>query len=202
MRKSVVLAAGVALIAGACQDAAGPDDSAMSRAEAMHVAAVVAASSEGAAGTAMTSEGTTADMYSPPVSFTHTHQSTHPCPSGGAVALDFTVDGMFDGDTHTLQADLAGTQTHAACGVVRNGVTITIDGNPGIGFTASIGAANGQPTQPFTHGIDGSFSWSTSDGRSGTCDIDVSAVTDLLARERTVQGSVCGHTFNQTTTWN
>ena len=42
----------------------------------------------------------------------------------------------------------------------------------------------------------------TSDGRSGECLVSIDAVTDFNARQRTLSAQVCGHTINETTTWN
>lgn len=199
MRKSVVLATATALAVGACSDGTGPNAGAMSRTEALGVAAFVATSTEGAAGTSMSQTGP--DMQNPPVSFTHTHESSHPCPSGGSVAVAFTLSGTVDQETQSLVADLEGSHTHTGCAFPHNGLTITIDANPAVDFAASLATANGQPSEPFTHTVEGSFNWNASDGRSGSCSITYSAVTDFLQRSRTVEGSVCGHTFTQTTTW-
>ncbi|MGH7466300.1 MAG: hypothetical protein ACREK1_14045, partial [Longimicrobiales bacterium] len=59
----------------------------------------------------------------------------------------------------------------------------------------------GVPSQPFTFTLDGALRWETSDGRSGLCQLELDAVTDFAAQERTVQGAVCGHTITETTTW-
>lgn len=209
MRKSAILTIAIGLALSACEDTAGPEGDRLSRSEALLLTAQVMASSEGAATTAVGESGagaTVADGRSdalggPPTSFTHTHESTHPCPSGGQVAVNLLVTGMFDDETNSMQADLAGSHTHTGCAVPHQNITITLDGEPSIAFTASIGAENGVPSQPFTFTLDGAFSWAASDGRSGLCELDLDAVTDFAARERTVSGSVCGHTITQTTTW-
>lgn len=215
MKKTIVLAALAAIATGACQDGAGPGESGIDRAEAMQIAALLAASTETAAGASLTSQGQASDSGSAMTpdasdasdasdgsgSFTHSHESSHPCPGGGTVALSFTLSGNWDQAEQALQLDLDGSQTHAGCIVTLDGVTFTIDGAPALDFTASLAVANGQPTGPFSHGVDGAFNWSASDGRSGSCNVLVSTTTDLLARQRTVQGEVCGHSFTQSTSW-
>lgn len=205
MRKSVILSMGLCFVAAACDDAAGPSANQLTRAEALALTAEVLASSEGAAtASASAQAGATVspDMAGgPPVNFSQTHESTHPCPSGGQLVVAFELNGTYDEDTNSLQANLDGTHTHSACAFPHQGVTITVDGDPSIGFTASMAAMNALPTQPFTFTLDGGFDWSTSDGRANTCELSLIAATDFNARERTIVGSVCGHTINNTFTW-
>ena len=203
MRKALVLSLGVGLIAAGCSDTAGPEGDRLSRAEALHLATLVMLTSEGAATASMTppAASKTAMAGGPPVDFTHTIESTHPCPSGGSLEVDATISGTWDEDTNSLQADLAGRHTHDSCAVPHNNLTITVDGAPWIDFGISIGGVEGQPSQPFTFSLDGGFSWGASDGRSGVCELTLDAVTDFVEQERTILGSICGHTFSQTTTW-
>jgi hypothetical protein len=80
-------------------------------------------------------------------------------------------------------------------------VTLTITGDPDLDFGAHVGVSNHQRSQPFTATIDGAFSWTASDGRSGSCTVEYEEITDFAARKRTVTGNVCGHTVNETLTW-
>ena len=204
MRKRFVLMVGAMGIGLAgCQDTAGPTGDRLSRAEALHLMTQVMASSEGAATTSMQMGASAgAENAGPPVSFTQTHESMHPCPAGGQLAVAFEVNGSYDEDTQSFQADLAGSHTHAECALPQNGRTLTLNGQPSVNFAISIGAVNGVPSQPFTFSLDGALQWASSDGRSGVCPLDVDAVTDFAAQQRTVQGAVCGHTFDQTLSWN
>jgi hypothetical protein len=189
----------------ACGDAAGPNGDRLSRAEAIALSGIVLAQSEGAAAISatVTADGSAGlENAGPPTTFTWTHTSTHPCPSGGELAIQFTVDGTYEEEINALQADLTGSHVHDDCAFPHNGSTFTVDGRPSIAFTASVGAIDGTPSQPFTFTLDGAFGWAANDGRSGLCEMTLSAVTDFLAQSRNVQGSVCGHTIDQTLTWN
>ena len=204
MRKSMVAGMALALSVAACGDSTGPTGDRLSRVEALQLATMVMASSEGVAiSTSLETPAAASKTMGagPPTSFTHSHESTHPCPSGGQLAVTLAISGTFDEDTHSLQADLDGSHTHSSCAFPHNNLTLTVTGAPSIGFSASIGAVNGEPSQPFTFSMDGAFRWEASDGRSGTCPLELDAVTDFIAGERTVQGAICGHTLNERTTW-
>jgi len=204
MRKSMVLGVALALGVTACGDSTGPTGDRLSRAEALHLTTMVMASSEGVGiSTSLESSASVSKTAAagPPTSFSHTHESTHPCPSGGQLAVTLAISGTFDDDTHSLQAELDGSHTHSSCAFPHNDLTLTVTGAPSIGFSASIGAVNGEPSQPFTFSLDGAFRWEASDGRSGTCPLELDAVTDFIAGERTVQGVVCGHALDERTTW-
>lgn len=204
MRKSVLAIMGLGFVLGACDDTAGPEGDQLSRAEALQLAVQVLATSEGAATGSLTMTGgaTAAGAAGgPPVDFTQTHESTHPCTSGGELAIQFVLTGTYDEDTNALQADLDGSHVHSDCAVPYQGLTLTVNGNPSIGFSMSVGAVDGEPTQPFTFSLDGGLRWDASDGRSGTCALALDAVTDFIAQERTLQGTVCGHTIDDTFSW-
>lgn len=186
----------------ACKDSAGPGDN-LTRAEALAVAAQVIASGEGVAsaieGSVASPDQAAAEGV--PTIFTHSHQSTHPCPSGGQVSFDLLVNGSFDAAAHAFEVDVEGSQTHAGCAFPHDDLVLTLDGNPEIGFSAHAAATNGQPSAPYTANLSGGFRWSASDGRSGVCSVTVAAVTDFAAKRRTVEGNVCGHTVTEVTTW-
>jgi hypothetical protein len=186
----------------ACKDTSGPGDT-LSREEALAVAAQVLASGEGVT-TSLNASASTADQSSAagvPTTFTHTHESSHPCPSGGRVNFDLQVQGSFDTEARAFEVDVEGSQTHDDCAFPHKGLVVTLDGNPDIDFSAHAAADNGQPSEPFTANVDGAFRWSTSDGRSGVCAVTVESVTDFAAKRKTVEGDICGHTVTEVTTW-
>lgn len=201
MKRSVTVLLGALLVLGACdEDAAGPTGDQMSRAEALFVAAEVLASgelttSEPEAGT----EGYTVGMV--PRTITQDLQISHPCPAGGQVQLSWANDLTWDDETGDLSLDVEGTQVHAACAFTREGITITVNGNPNIQLNAHLELDNHQPSGEHTLNIQGGFRWSTSDGREGTCPISVDAVTNFATHTRTIEGNVCGHTVSETLSW-
>jgi hypothetical protein len=141
-------------------------------------------------------------MASVPTTFTQDHSSHHPCPQGGALDLAYRVTGSVDPAVGSWEITIDGKTTHAGCAYTHEGIVITVNGNPNIDFDAHASVYNGQPNAPHTAGVNGSFKWTSSDSRAGTCNIEVNAVTDFAAKRKTVNGAVCGHTIQETTTWN
>src|SRR5215207_6278286 len=105
---------------------------------------------------------------------TTTFSRTRTCPQGGSVKLEGTATHTGDPATHSGSSTFAATRTESACAFGRNGGTITITGNPNTQLTSSQSWANGVPGVR-TATKKGSFTWSRSDGKSGTCNVDVTA---------------------------
>jgi hypothetical protein len=184
----------------ACQETAGPTNG-LTRAEALAVAARIVEDGETATNVSA-GASTEASASAVPTTFSQTLQTTHPCPSGGKLQLDVEVSGSFETRTSSIEIEVDGTQTHDDCAFPYEGITLTLDGNPDIDFSAHAAIANSLPSEPFTASANGAFRYSTSDGRSGTCTLTLSSETDFAARETSFSGSVCGHSVSQVTRWN
>lgn len=203
-RKTTTFLIALALPLAACSDSSGPDSTNLTRAEALSIASVILSSGE----TATTESSASQNVSAPagvdavPIEFTHQVQSSHPCPAGGTVAFDLVMDGTADDETGSFAFTLGGSQTHNDCAFPHQGLTITVDGDPDLQFTASAAMTDNLPSAPFTFGVEGGFTFVTSDGRSGECLVSIDAVTDFNARQRTLSAQVCGHSINQTTSWN
>ena len=189
------------VLVAACSDSAGPaaQGDALTRAEALLIAGDVSGSvSETSALVAPTGPDRVAGD---PLRFTQEHTATRPCPRGGTVQLSWKLDGLIDPEAGVFELDLEGTHQPAACAYPHQNITLTVTGDPAIEFAAHMAASNRQPSGPFTVNIDGAFNWSASDGRSGRCTVAYTEVTDLIARTRTIDGNVCGHTIKETLSW-
>jgi hypothetical protein len=137
-----------------------------------------------------------------PITINHQLESSHPCPRGGTANLRWNATLVVDTAAHTIELDVDGAHTPVACAFQHEGVTLTINGDPRLNFAAHLAVADNVPSEPYTANIDGAFTWSASDGRSGRCTVTYEEVTDFVARERTREGNVCGHTVRETLTWN
>jgi glutamate synthase domain-containing protein 3 len=165
------------------------------------IAGEVTTSAQTSANSASTAGRPEVTVGGVPVSFEHALESSHPCPSGGSLALTYNASGTVDEEVGSAVLDVTGSQRHVACAFQHNGITITVDGTPDIDYEAHASILNDQPNAPFTVDVTGSFNWSTSDGRSGTCSITYSDELDFAAQRRTVEGNICGHSFNGSFTW-
>jgi hypothetical protein len=191
----------LAALAAACSETTAPSGDQLTLEEAQAVAQEIVRSGEKVyAESAVETLPGASTAANEPLTIRIDHDSTHPCPVGGNVALALTVNLELDGVAQSLVYEVDGALTHAACAFIEEGVTLTVDGDPNLEFHANIEAAAGQ-AGPYTATADGALDWTASDGRSGRCVIDISSVTDFVARSRTVSGEVCGHTFQQTMSW-
>jgi hypothetical protein len=197
MRQVTATVGAIALAVAACDaDSSGPSARNMLRQEAAQLARQLVAAGD----VATSSSRTTASLVAPPISFSETNQSTHACPAGGTVRISYQLNGLLDVAIQRVTFDIAGTQVHAGCVINADGVTITIDGAPSLDFASSAIITNGHAA-PSSQGIDGIINYRISDGRSGTCEVSLDAVTDLAAKRRTITGTACGHEINESVTW-
>jgi len=131
---------------------------------------------------------------------TTTFTRTRTCPQGGSVKLEGTHVVTADPATHSGSVAFSATRTETACVFSRGERTITINGNPNTVLTSN---------QSWTNGVrgvrtatkKGSFTWSRSDGKSGTCNVDVTATWDPATHTLHVQGTFCNQTVDVTRTW-
>jgi hypothetical protein len=202
-RKTIGLCALAVLFAACEKSATDAEGDALTRAEAFAIASAVAEVNDDAAdrgiGEGSSSAALTAAAEPRTISFEHT--SSHPCPTAGRITVGLEAVLVWDRDTKAGELNSTGSLTHDACAFPHEGLTLTVTGNPSLTVTSHAATASGRPDGPWTSDASGSFSWSASDGRSGTCGIDVSTISDFDTRSRTVQGEVCGHTIDQTITW-
>ena len=130
-------------------------------------------------------------------SFTTTRQ----CPAGGSATVAGTIKGEMDRATRSLALETAATRTESACAFPARrtgGATLTVSGNPNVAVRASFRAVNGQPSGPQTVTQKGAFTWSSSDGRSGSCALDLTSTVDFAAQTYSVKGTLCGQTVDVT----
>jgi hypothetical protein len=187
------------LAVAACSDSTAPDSGRLSREEAIMIAGAVTSSAQTTTSAQARPAGDA--IASEPHNFEHDLETSHPCPRGGTMNLTYRATGMVDPEAGSFEIDVSGTQRPAACAYDHQAVTFTVTGAPSLTFEAHLGVTNHQPSEPFTVEVNGGFRWTASDGRSGTCTIEYSEVTDFVAKRRTVDGSVCGHTVKETFTW-
>ncbi|MFL5539924.1 MAG: hypothetical protein ACJ8J0_13070 [Longimicrobiaceae bacterium] len=131
---------------------------------------------------------------------TTTFTRTRTCPQGGSVKLEGTHTVTADPATHSGSSTFSATRTESACAFARNGHTITINGNPNTQLTSNQSWTNGVPGVR-TATRKGSFTWSRSDGKSGTCNVDVTATWDPATHTLHVSGTFCNQTVDVTRTW-
>lgn len=197
----------VLLAAAACSDdPAAPSDE-LSPTEAAELAAILGdlAVEQGfsAAGDGSAAAPTAAPA-AVPITFATDVVFTATCPLGGAVEVDAELSGTVDGETGRLETAMTVVQTHRAC-VAEGGDTgtlFTLDGAPAVTVSMDLESDAQSGDYEVEASFVGAVSWST-DGRSGTCsmdlDVDTSGNNVTGTGTSTVTGSICGITVSQTT---
>lgn len=129
-----------------------------------------------------------------------TFERTRACPAGGSVTVTGTVERTVDRATRSGKVAVNATRVENACAVQqRNGIIVTVTGQPNTAVTARRSFENGVPGV-FTQTQKGAFSWTRSNGKSGTCTLDLTSTFDPATRTATVTGDFCGRSVNETRT--
>jgi hypothetical protein len=119
-----------------------------------------------------------------------------PCPLGGKTRLKASVNGLVDVATNSITADATGSNEPTNCGFEVEDETVWITGL----FTskAHVDVVNGLPVRENWATLDGNFTWRSSDGRSGECDVAYTARANYATNVATVTGNFCGATMSFT----
>jgi hypothetical protein len=129
-----------------------------------------------------------------------TFERTHSCPAGGSVTVSGSVERTIDRATLTGTLAVNAKRVENACAVQqRNGVTVTITGQPHTVMTVTQSFNKGVPGVR-TQTQKGAFAWTRSNGRSGTCTIDLTSTFDPATRTATIKGTFCGRSVDDTRT--
>ena len=201
MTRAAICIACVSLLAACSDDPMDSMGDRLTREEAMLIADGVSNSGSDASRGLRTATPAMDVTNADPRTFTASHESNHPCPQGGRIGVEFEATFFMDVDERTYTYDVAGALTHESCAYKHEGITLTITGDPNLTYEAHAAVENGEPQGQFSSEATGAFNWTASDGRSGRCVVDLSDVLDLAARNRTVEGEICGHTIRSVTTW-
>ena len=120
------------------------------------------------------------------------------CRNGGTVVANGQGTHVADRAIGELTIDFSGDKTITDCARARGDLVITINGG-GI-FDGHRHKLNGMFEGLQTNNASGSFSWVTSDGRSGACEYDIHVSWDPSTGTKTITGTVCGREVNRTVT--
>lgn len=123
--------------------------------------------------------------------------ATDTCLGGGQTTVDGIITGDVDQAAGTADITATATVDFVNCVVPGETVTFTVNGDPDVGIVGDIVITD----QAITIDIDasGGVAFETSDGRSGTCgmDITISANASQAGLEQTLTGSACGQNASQ-----
>ena len=130
-----------------------------------------------------------------PVTFNFSINETGSCPGGsGTVQITGSLSGTIDDQTGEGTLALDFTQTMNACVFETAAGLFTVSGDPNIRMSGDMSWNAEGPTGESTFGYKGGFAWSDSEGRSGTCGIDVSIAWS--ATSASFSGKICGNSYS------
>ncbi len=132
-----------------------------------------------------------------PVTVSQTINESGSCEGGGTVTVTGSISGDIDEQAQTGTVTLDVTETINNCVVVTStGTTFTVNTSPPIRMTGDFTIT--QTSFSLAFDITGGFTFTGSDGRSGSCLIDVSmsaTVTGTTVAQESVSGTVCGQSI-------
>lgn len=134
------------------------------------------------------------------VSGASTFERTRTCPAGGSVIVTGSVERAIDRATQSGTLAVNSKRVENACAFQqRDGIIVTVTGQPNTSMTARQSFDKGVPGV-LTQTQKGAFSWTRSNGKSGTCTLDLTSAFDPATRTATVSGTFCGRSVNETRT--
>ncbi len=133
-----------------------------------------------------------------PIVTQFTFTRTRPCRNDGQVVATGSGTHTADRETGVVTLEFSGDKSIENCARARGDLVITINGQGTFeGFRKKV---NGQYEGLQTNAQAGSFTWETSDGRSGECDYQLTVTWDPSTHTKTIVGFVCDHEINRTVT--
>jgi hypothetical protein len=129
---------------------------------------------------------------------TRTFARSHDCPAGGNIQLNGSIERTVSGPG-SFEFSVAANGAWNNCAHTRREITRTVNGT--FSFESHRKLVNGQPEGPQTASKKGHFTWTTSNGKSGECEFDITSTRLPDQGKRTVQGTVCGRTIDRTVSW-
>jgi|GEM_PF-586172 len=195
------LLAGATFLASACSDMSGPNHS-LTDAEAAYLAEQMASASlDGVTQSMAGSPGLSSGIAGAPgavdsagtITWERNFTMTRPCSAGGTVTTSGSNKGSINMDARTGTIEISHTLAMTDCASRRDTVTITVNTSPNITMNGTVNIESGhRSTGSFSK--QGTFLWQTSDGRSGSCQVDLT-ITWNADGTHTMSGTVCGRDF-------
>lgn len=198
------LLAGAALVAAACSDNLSGPSHTLTDAEAAYLANQMASVSlDGVSQSMAGSPGLAPGVAGAPgaadslgnMTWERSFSMTRDCPAGGTVTASGSNKGTMNMDSRSGTIEISHILTMSDCAHTRDTVTITVNTNPAITMNGTVTIESGhRASGTFTK--QGTFLWETSDGRSGSCQVDLT-ITWNADGSHSMTGSVCGRDFTQ-----
>ncbi|MCZ6915855.1 MAG: hypothetical protein O7I93_03675 [Gemmatimonadetes bacterium] len=127
-----------------------------------------------------------------PVTFSLAITHVEACEGSGTINLAVSMDGTFDDQTGDGNLSLEIVETMNDCGVTVGNILFTVNGNPNITMIGEFTVSGEDVSGTFA--FDGGFSYTSADGRVGSCGVNVDIV--FTPTSLSYQGQVCNTTID------
>lgn len=124
--------------------------------------------------------------------FSGSIDSTVPCTAGGTGTVTGSYNGSYDAQVTTYSYSYDLTMDFNSCQSSGQGTQFTITGDPNLTISGDFNWTG--TTYDYTYTEQGGIAFTTSDGRSGSCQINYSSTATYDGTKLSVnlQGSICG----------
>jgi len=135
-----------------------------------------------------------------PVVWTRMFERSRPCHDGGTLTIAGSGTGTWDAGAATFDVESSGTSTRVGCVYTDAAAAeVTLDGAGT--WTHERHYANFAPAGTWITAYEGSFAWTKNPGGSGNCTYDLVRTIDTAAKTRSLTGTSCDITIDNTRTW-
>ncbi len=142
-------------------------------------------------------DGTIAFSVAPTVT-NFTFERVRPCRNGGQIVATGSGVHTADRETQTVTLEFSGTKSIEECAKAHGDVVVVLNGGGTFeGFRNKVG---GQFEGIQWNQQAGSFTWETSDGRSGECAYEILVEWDPATHTKTVTGFICDREIDRSAT--
>lgn len=199
VRPYLSLSSAIFLVAAAaCSEVTGPSgvlNADQSAALAVQLGTPITTTASGSSGIAADLIPSGASYAASSWSITLANKSV-PCPQGGTTTVSIDGSGTVDQTTHSLQANITGSQQPNQCGFMTKGKVVVLTATSPITTTVALNIVNGVPVGLQTVTVNGNFSYTLNGGASQSCSVDYTAASDYTKNTSTVTGTFCNTTLN------
>lgn len=137
-------------------------------------------------------------LFSRTQTVTVTYSLTRPCFLGGTVDSSGRIAVRTDTLTDYAVVDITATEVHHACVFLAGTTRVTVWGDPDVTATIHAESLGGEAQGTQSVGLEGGLRYTTDDGRSGRCAIDILVEANPTTAYESTRGSFCGFVFDVT----
>ncbi len=199
-----LLVSGVVFLAACGGDDGTEPEDVFSEGDAQFVADLIDASADGVLNDFFDSSGSDPEsapaLTDVPVVWTRTFERSRPCHVEGTLTIGGNGTSTWDAGAVTYDIDSEGTATRTGCAYTDAAAAkVTLDGAGT--WTHERHYTDYAPSGTWITAYEGSFTWTKSPGGTDNCTYNLVRTIDTAANTRSLTGTSCDITIDNTRTW-